>query len=333
MNTQPKVSIVIKALNEAANIAAAIESALGALSGIEGEVIVADSGSADGTVEIAARYPVTIVRMQNASDRGCGAGAQLGYQVSRGEFVYLLDGDMTLGATFLAPALAALAADPRLAGVGGLVRHRNLHTREFRLREARRPAHLEAGPVDRLDGGGLFRRAAIEDVGYLADRNLHAFEELELGARLASKGWRLMRLDVQAVDHGDHQVSDGRLMAMRWSMGYVSGPGELLRAAWGKPHCLDAVVKVRLIAIVGLAYLTLAVMLGLAIAFGWPGAAAAGLIGAAPFLVMIARKRDVALGLQAVVNWLLYAAAFPRGLLAPRKSPMDPIDFVTVKSH
>lgn len=329
----PKVSIVIKTLNEEAHIAATIESALDALFGLQGEVIVADSGSDDGTVEIAARYPVTIVRMRNVLDRGCGAGAQLGYQVSRGEFVYLLDGDMTLCRPFLAPALAALEADQRLAGVGGLVRHRNLRTREFRLREARRPAHLEAGPVDRLDGGGLFRRAAIEDVGYLADRNLHSFEELELGARLQSKGWTLKRLDLKAVDHHDHQVSDGRLMAMRWSMGYASGPGELLRAVWGKPHFLDAVVKVRLVAIVGFVYLTLAVMFGLGIAGGWPGVAAAGVIGIAPFVVMIVRKRDVALGLHSVMNWLLYAAAFPRGLLARRKNPLEPIAFVAVKSH
>ncbi len=332
MNGRPKVSIVIKTLNEEAGIAAAIESALVALRGISGEVVVADSLSVDRTVEIAMQFPVTIVQMRNAGDRGCGAGAQLGYQASRGEFIYLLDGDMTLSPGFLAPALAALEADRRLAGVGGLVRHRNLETREFRMRAARRPAHLEPGEVDRLDGGGLFHRFAIEDAGYLADRNLHAFEELDLSMRLASRGWKLRRLDLPAVEHDDHQLSDTRLMAMRWRLGYASGPGELLRAAWGKPHFLGTVLKSRLIVIVAGVYLLLGAMLALAVFGGWSGVALALVVAALPFAVMMLRKRDMAFGIHAVVTWLLYAAAFPRGFLAPRKNPLEAIASRTIKS-
>lgn len=54
------VSIIIKALNEESRIGSAIESALAALAGSQGEVIVADSGSSDRTVEIARRYPVLV---------------------------------------------------------------------------------------------------------------------------------------------------------------------------------------------------------------------------------------------------------------------------------
>jgi hypothetical protein len=42
---QPTVSIIIKALNEERHIASAIESALAALCGIDGEVILADGRS------------------------------------------------------------------------------------------------------------------------------------------------------------------------------------------------------------------------------------------------------------------------------------------------
>ena len=57
----PLVSIIIKALNEERRIALAIESALAALSGIDGEVILADGGSTDRTLEIAREYPIVIV--------------------------------------------------------------------------------------------------------------------------------------------------------------------------------------------------------------------------------------------------------------------------------
>ncbi len=107
MDAQPKlkISIVIKALNEAARIKDAIESALRALEGIGGEVVLADSGSTDGTVEIASAYPVAIVQLEDWSEKRCGIGPQLGYQFCRGEFIYILDGDMLLDAAFLPAAL------------------------------------------------------------------------------------------------------------------------------------------------------------------------------------------------------------------------------------
>lgn len=54
------VSIIIKTLNEEKRIAEAVESALKALPGGKVEVIVADSGSTDRTIEIAQSYPIKI---------------------------------------------------------------------------------------------------------------------------------------------------------------------------------------------------------------------------------------------------------------------------------
>ena len=107
------VSIVIKALNEERHIATAIESALAALDGISGEVILADSGSTDRTIEIAEKYPIKIVRMSRVEDRSCGAGGQLGYQYCCGEYVCLIDGDMRLYQDFLSSAIRYLENNPR----------------------------------------------------------------------------------------------------------------------------------------------------------------------------------------------------------------------------
>lgn len=53
---RPTVSIIIKAFNEERHIAAAIESALAALVGVDGEVILADGASIDRTIAIAKAY-------------------------------------------------------------------------------------------------------------------------------------------------------------------------------------------------------------------------------------------------------------------------------------
>ena len=94
-----RVTVIIKALNEAKHIDAAISSALAAIARVGGEVILADSGSTDRTVEIAARHPITVVQLRHRAERRCGIGPQLGYQNARGEFIYILDGDMELEAT------------------------------------------------------------------------------------------------------------------------------------------------------------------------------------------------------------------------------------------
>src|SRR5262245_62095924 len=99
---RPRVSILIKALNEETNIAGAIESAIAALDGISGEILLADSLSTDATVEVARTYPIRIVTLARARDRSCGIGAQLGYQYSSGDYICVMDGDQRLYRGFLA---------------------------------------------------------------------------------------------------------------------------------------------------------------------------------------------------------------------------------------
>src|SRR5580704_14522872 len=118
---QPTVSIIIKALNEETYIASAIESALAALGEMDGEVILANGGSSDRTIEIARRYPIAVVQLSRAKYRSCGSGAQLGFQYSRGRYLLLMDGDMRLHPGFLPVAIETLARSPGLAGVGGMV--------------------------------------------------------------------------------------------------------------------------------------------------------------------------------------------------------------------
>lgn len=321
----PVVSIIIKALNEEAKIAAAVESALAAMAGLDGEVVLADSLSTDRTVEIASRYPVRIVQMTDAADRGCGAGAQLGYQASRGKYIYMMDADMRLRPGFIELAMRELEADAALAGVGGHFEHLNRETLEFRRRSLNERKTADAGETDRLNMGGLYRRSAVEQVGYFADRNLHAFEEFELAVRLAGKGWRLKRLTMTAADHDDHRLPDGKLMLRRWSSGYASGHGELLRAALGKPYFAAVVGGIRLIWLTALVYLWVVTILAIAVSglsYRW---LPTFLVAALPFVVMIVRRRDVRLGLHSVVTWIVAAAAFPFGFLRRRKDPASPI--------
>ncbi|TFZ05984.1 glycosyltransferase [Ramlibacter henchirensis] len=327
MNTAPcRVSIIIKALNEEANIAEAIESCLAALADVGGEVILADSVSSDGTVQVASKYPVRIVQLARASDRSCGAGPQLGYQHSIGEYVYIMDGDMKLVPGFLEHALAFLAQHPEIAGVAGRVVELNTESLEYRERgerSLRAEPHRNPGQVDRLDGGGLYRRRAIEEAGYFSDPNLHSYEEFDLAVRLRSLGWKLWRLPFDAVTHYGHDAPPYRLLLRRWKSRYACGVGELVRGALGEPRMKLVLRGLRELRLYLAVLVWWAVMLTVPL---WP-LTAAGRAGAfaalfaAPFAAMSWRKRSVARGVYSVVSWCVHGAGVVRGFLAARKSP------------
>ena len=321
---RPKVSVLIKALNEEAHIAAAIESAIAAIEGMEGEIILADSLSADRTVEIARTYPVEIVSLSRAEDRSCGTGAQLGYQYSTGGYVCLIDGDMRLYRGFIAAAIRLLESDPVIAGVGGIVVEHEDVNLEYVKRESSNDPDRQPGQVTRLDGGGVYRRAAIESVGFFTDRNLHGSEEFDLAARLHARGWRLARIDHPAVDHYGHQGSAYRLLVRRVLSRYAFGSGELLRAALGKRHfafVLRHQGKVfGLWLIVHAWWLCLAVTPFVADTVAHLIAALAAIL-LLPVAAMAVRCRSLSVGIYSVIAWNAYALCFLPGLLKARIDP------------
>lgn len=321
------VSIIIKALNEEKRISSAIESALLAIGKVGGEVILADSCSTDKTVELAMAYPIRIVQLAIADERCCGVGPQLGYQHSKGQYIYLLDGDMQMVEGFLEVALDFMLAHPEVAGVGGMVVELNTESLEYVARSAQSRTHMKAGRVDRLDGGGLYRRSAIEAAGYLSDRNLHSYEEFDLALRLRSLGWKLWRLPMEVVRHTGHEVPAYRLLIQRWNSRYLWGLGELIRASTGQLR-LKMIFK-------GLRELWIYIgilgwwMVLLSILF-WPIAgitklACFGTLLSMPLILMTWRKRSLGKALHSVVSWSFNAAGLVRGFLLPRRSATAPI--------
>lgn len=334
--THCQVSIVIKTLNEERNIAKAIETALAGLAEVGGEVIVADSASSDRTVEIASQYPVTVVQLSNPSERCCGIGPQLGYQYASGQYIYILDGDMQLRPGFLAAAVEFLKMHPQAAGVAGLVVENNLDSLEFKARVERGAVHMQAGPVDRLDGGGVYRRAAIEAAGYFSDRNLHSYEELDLAVRLRAAGWSLHRINTPAVDHFGHDVPAHRLLIKRWKSRYINGAGEVILAAMGKPHqslLLKSLREVRLYVVFGAWLLAGPMAACLMLAVGHLGASLAVLLGwlVLPWAAFVVKKQSLAAGSYALVSITLNVGGLLRGFMSHRHPPQEPIQAKTLK--
>jgi glycosyltransferase involved in cell wall biosynthesis len=322
-----KVTIGIKAFNEEAHIAASLASAVDAADFVGAEVILADSGSVDRTVEIARQFPVRIIQLADPAKRSCGAGAQLAFQDARGDYFYLLDGDMVLVKAFLKHAISYLETHPDVAGVGGHVCEKNTHAQEFEIRARENDRNRVPGLVDRLEGGGLYRSAAVREVGYFADRNLHGFEEFELGARLQAVGWKLARIDQHAVDHYGHTIGAYQLLWRRARSGYAAGLGEVLRGALGKKHFWLVLRKLR-----HLRY-------GAAVILWWVLLSASLLISLGAFLGLLLtallflsfRRGSLTFGLYSLAAWNVSGWGLIYGLLRRRVAPESRIASVELR--
>jgi GT2 family glycosyltransferase len=328
------ITIGIKSLNEEEKIAQALTGALKAVEPFAGGVILADSGSADRTIEIARRFPVRILQLADPADKCCGAGAQLAFQYVDTEFFYIQDGDMVLNPAFLASALTYLRSRPDVAGVGGHVVERELASEEFQIRAATLQAetHRRPGLVDRLDGGGLYRVAAIRQVGYFADRNLHAFEEFELAARLGAAGWRLARIDIPAADHYGHDMGGYRLLWRRYKSGYAMGSGEVLHSALGKKHIGFVLGHLRHLRHSFLVIAWWVLLLAAAWREPW---AAVGLF-VIPLLLLWFRRGRLRLAIYSLAYWNIGAVGLIKGIVRRRVSPdraLDAVDLSHPQSH
>jgi glycosyltransferase involved in cell wall biosynthesis len=87
-----ELSVVLPCLNERETVGICVQKAVAALdrANIRGEVIVADNGSTDGSIEIAESSGARVMRI---SQRGYGNALRGGIQAARGTYVLMADSD------------------------------------------------------------------------------------------------------------------------------------------------------------------------------------------------------------------------------------------------
>lgn len=167
-------------------------------------VVYVDSGSTDGSLEVAlrlgarcvaldSRSPFTAARARNAGVRELLAAAP------RTECVQFLDGDCELDPQWLRKGAAFLRGHPGHAVVSGRVRERNPQQSVFN-RLCDWEWDTPVGDTLACGGNALVRVAAFAEVGGFLEP-LIAGEEPELCVRLRQAGWRVHRLSAEMVLH------------------------------------------------------------------------------------------------------------------------------------
>ena len=114
-----KASIVIPTRNAGPGFDALLKKLTAQETGFDHEILVIDSGSTDGTVELARRYGATVHRISR-SEFDHGATRNLGVSLTRGEHVaYIVQDAVPLDERWLAAMVEDLEGDELVAGVYG----------------------------------------------------------------------------------------------------------------------------------------------------------------------------------------------------------------------
>jgi len=215
----PKVSIIIVNWNGISYLPTCLDS-LESQSYRDFETIIVDNGSHDGSPElIRDNYPwVKLITLP--VNRGFSGGNNEGLKHAGGEYIVVLNNDTEAEPGWLAELVAVADANPAAGQVGCRICSMNDHdiidslghgvcpdgmTRgRFRLR---RWSTLEDrfDPVSEMLFGtacvSLYRRAALDQVGFFDDDMFAFAEDSDLGLRLRWGGWKALLATDAVVYH------------------------------------------------------------------------------------------------------------------------------------
>lgn len=193
----PDLSFIVIGLNEAAHLPACFASIhVAHLDGLSWEIIYADGGSTDESVEIARAAGARIVggpgRRRAAVNRNRGAEA------AQGAFLQFLDGDMVLDVHWPQAAIAFLRGQPECAAVCGTIR-------ETRSDVFHRAMQLDweqpEGEVPFCGGAALFRADAFRAAGGFPEDVAYGEEPLLCWRLRNEHGLRIHHLHRDMVRH------------------------------------------------------------------------------------------------------------------------------------
>lgn len=221
--------------NEGKRLHQCLLSAIGKV----GSIVYVDSGSTDGSVELARSLLVDAVELDlstpftAARSRNTGFARLLELDPQL-EFVQFVDGDCELVEGWLDRAQCELVAQPKVAVVCGRRRER---FPDFSIYNQLCDLEWDTpiGETKACGGDAMMRVAAFQQVGGF-NPTLIAGEEPELCVRLRQKAWKILRLDAEMTLHDAQMKSFSQWWKRTIRAGHAYAEGAWLHGAEPERH-------------------------------------------------------------------------------------------------
>ena len=214
----PKASVVVLTLNAGAGFGGLLDRLLARDGGFDREVLVVDSGSTDGTVELARQLGATVRRL-SPGEFEHGATRNLAVSLTAGEYVaFIVQDALPLDEGWLPAMVENLERDERVAGVYGrqlphpdsgplaraLVNDWPTAAMGRREQAAEGPGYAALGPAERRsialfdNVSSCVRRSVWEEFPF--DKTPFG-EDVRWGKKVVEAGYKLVYEPRSAVYH------------------------------------------------------------------------------------------------------------------------------------
>lgn len=221
-----RIGLVAIGRNEGQRLRQCLLSVIGKVA----RIVYVDSGSTDGSVELARSLGVDVVELDLSTRFTAARARNTGFHHllqadDQLEFVQLVDGDCEVVSGWIEHAQRELDAQPDVAVVCGRRRERHPDQSIYnRLCDMEWDTPI--GEAKACGGDAMMRVQAFQQVGGF-NPTLIAGEEPELCVRLRQKGWKILRLDAEMTLH-DAQITSFR----QWWKRSVRAGHAFAEGAW-----------------------------------------------------------------------------------------------------
>jgi glycosyltransferase involved in cell wall biosynthesis len=324
------LSVVIITKDEEENVHKCIESVLRETASVTSyEIILVDSASEDKTVELASNYPIRILQLRPEWFLSPAAGRYVGTKNAQGNYILFIDGDMALKTGWLKAAVSHLKKDEKIAGVCGRVddicfdRGRVIK----KIKNSNKVDNTES-IASAFGGAGIYKRSILNEVGGF-NPYLRMKEEQELAMRIRQRGYYLLNIPIDMVDHYTYNMES--LLEARRFLKFLLQPGvgQLFRIAYNNNSFLLCAKETSyafhffIFLFVTLAFIMMVIFLGGGFLYLWFA------IVFFFFLLLAVKKKSVGSALVSCVAKVLYGinfvCDFPKKPKSPEQYPLNPI--------
>ena len=229
------LGIVVIGRNEGERLRVCLES----LQGRGHAVVYVDSGSSDGSVDLATALGASVVALDTRRPFSAARARNEGVRrlesvVPNATWVQFVDGDCEVFPGWTTTARQFLGAHPEVAAVCGRLRERHPE-RSVDNRLGAIEWDTPVGEARACGGIAMLRLEAFRQVGGFRDE-LVAGEEPELCVRLRARGWRVWRVDADMAWHDAAMTRLGQWWRRTVRAGFAYAEGVRLHGAPPERH-------------------------------------------------------------------------------------------------
>jgi len=234
--TADTVGVVVIGRNEGERLTRCIES----VRGHSRKVVYVDSGSTDGSVEVARALGAIVVSLDLRTPFTAARARNAGFErlmelAPDSPYVYFVDGDCEVCAGWIGKACAFLDSHSDVAIVWGQRRERYPERSIYNMLCEIEWRSFKLGETKACGGDALMRIGPFREVGGFRP-NLICGEEPELCVRIRQKGWRIWHLDEDMTLHDAAIYRFGQWWKRMLRGGYGFAQGAALHGAPPERH-------------------------------------------------------------------------------------------------